>query len=119
LTATDLKFSAWTLPMTRTRFAFSVALVSTLSVPLTRVPLSVQVAPSGTRRLSNVLAPIVPRQVASSARAGGAPAKTVVSDNNSSSVTAIDLRMVILLRRSVLMAWSVRVDLDHHVRSGP
>jgi len=46
-----------------------VALRSTLTVPLTRVPFSAQAAPCGTRRLSTVAAPIVPRQLRSSADA--------------------------------------------------
>src|SRR5919106_4931744 len=66
-------FSAWTLPITRIALARSVARRSTLTVPCTRVPLSVHVAPCGTRRLSTVTAPSVPRQVRSSAAAVPAP----------------------------------------------
>ena len=47
LTFTERAFSAWTLPTTRMPDATSVALRSTLTVPLTLVPLSVHVAPCG------------------------------------------------------------------------
>jgi len=53
--------------MTRMLRAVSEAFASTLTVPCTRVPVSVHDAPCGTRRLSTVTAPMLPRQVVSSA----------------------------------------------------
>ena len=56
-----------------------------LPVPLTLVPLSVQVAPWGTRRLSTVIAPSVPRQLRSSANAEGAAARAAVAATSAAS----------------------------------
>ena len=69
ITSTRRAFSPCTLPTTRTPRARECAFRSTLTVPFTRVPVSVQLAPCGTRRLSTVTAPSEPRQVLSSALA--------------------------------------------------
>ncbi|MBA3419237.1 MAG: C40 family peptidase [Geodermatophilaceae bacterium] len=57
--------------------AVSEALASTLTVPCTRVAVRVHDAPCGTRRLSTVTAPRLPRQVVSSACATAGMASTL------------------------------------------
>src|SRR3712207_4850609 len=59
------------LPTTLTPLAKSLALRSTFRVPSTLVPFSLQVEPEGTRRLSTVVAPMLPRHTLSSAKASG------------------------------------------------
>src|ERR687892_94324 len=71
-TTTLRAFSACTLPITRMPRALNAASPSTFTVPFTKVPLSLHVAPSGTRRLSTVVAPIVPLHTVSSAQTGSA-----------------------------------------------
>ena len=66
------------LPSTRMLWPLSTALEPTVMLPLTRVPLSVQVAPFGTLTSSTVTLPIVPRQVRSPAAADGAVATAAV-----------------------------------------
>ena len=79
LTETWRAFSPWTLPIPRTPRAISVAPRSTLIVSCTCEPCSSQCAPSGTRSLSTVIAPSVPRQLRSSASAVDGRAATVAS----------------------------------------
>lgn len=68
--ATLLAPSPWALPITTTLVTTSVAARSTLNVHWTWVPWRRQVVPYGTRTLSRVTAPMLPRQTLSSALAG-------------------------------------------------